>query len=82
MVGLIERGTDEVVHAGVGDNEGLGAVFLDEEDTGKECSGLGDDETTGFEQEMGVWGETGAGERGGERCGVVLNLLSRVEDGV
>ena len=54
MVGLIERGPDEVVHTSVGDDEGLGAILFDEEDAGEECSGLGDDEAAGLDEEVSV----------------------------
>ncbi len=58
-MGVVERGADEVVHGGVGDDEGFAAVFLDVEDSGEEGSGLGDDEAAGFEEEMGGFvGET------------------------
>ncbi len=47
MVGVVEGRTDEVVHGGVGDDEGLAAVFLDVEDAGEQGSGLGYDEAAG-----------------------------------
>ncbi len=55
VVGLVERGADEVVHAGVGDDEGFGAVLFDDEDAGEEGSGLGDDEAAGFQEEVCVY---------------------------
>ena len=59
MVGVVEGGPDEVVHRGVGDDEGFAAVFLDVEDSGEEGSGLGYDETAGLEEQMGGFvGET------------------------
>ena len=51
VVGLVERGADEVVHAGVGDDEGLGAVLLDVKDAGEQAAGLGDDEAAGLEEQ-------------------------------
>ena len=54
MVRVVERRADEIVHAGVGDDEGLGLglgpVFLDIEDAGQECARLSDDEATGLEE--------------------------------
>ena len=67
VVSLIESGADEIVHAGVGDDEGLGfvvaagAVFLDVEDGGEEHAGLSYEEAAGLEEEMKI--ETaGSGE--------------------
>ncbi len=75
MVGVVERGADEVVHAGVGDDEGFGAVLFDVEDAGEERAGLGDDEAAGFEEEMrGL-----CGEAFGEGGGVFFYLLCGVE---
>ena len=75
VVGVVERGADEVVHGGVGDDEGFGAVLLDVEDAGEEGSGLGDDEAAGFEEEMGGF----VGEAFGEGGGVLFYLLGGVE---
>ena len=49
---LVERGTDEIVHAGICDEEGFAAVLLDVEDSGEQCAGLGDEEAAGFKQQM------------------------------
>jgi len=75
VVGVVEGGTDEVVHAGVGNDEGLGSVFLDDEDAGEERSGLGDDEAAGFEEKMSRL----VGEALREGCGISLNLMGGVE---
>ena len=77
MVGVVERGPDEVVHRGVGDDEGLAAVFLDVEDAGEEGSGLGYDEAAGFEEEVGGL----VGETLSEGGGVFFYLLGGVEGG-
>ena len=77
VVGLVERRADEVVHAGVGDDEGLGSVLLDEEDAGEQSSSLRHDEAAGFEEEVGVY----AGEDFGEGGGVLVDLLGRAEVG-
>jgi hypothetical protein len=59
VVGVVEGGADEVVHGGVGDDEGLAAVFLDVEDAGEKCAGLGYDEAAWFEEQVGGFvGET------------------------
>ncbi len=52
VVSLVECGADEIVHAGVGDDEGLAAILLHGDDGGEEGSGLGDEETSGFEEQM------------------------------
>ena len=59
VVGVVERGADEIVHSSVSNDEGFGAVLFDDEDAGEECAGLSDDEAAGFEEEMGLLvGET------------------------
>jgi hypothetical protein len=77
VVGLVEGRTDEIVHAGVSDDEGLGTVLLDEENLGKQGSCLGDDEAAGFEEEMGGIG----GEAFGEGRGVLRDLPGGIESG-
>ena len=52
VVGLVERGADEIVHAGVGDDEGLFAVLLYVEDRGEERAGLCDEEASGLEEQV------------------------------
>ncbi len=75
VVGVVERGADEVVHRGVGDDEGLATVLLDVEDAGEEGAGLGYDEAAGFEEQVcGL-----AGETFGESCGVLFYLFCGVE---
>ena len=77
VVGVVERRADQVVHGGVGDDEGLFAVLFDEEDAGEQSASLSDDEAAGFEEEMGWL----AGEAFGEGCGVLFYLLRRIEGG-
>jgi len=64
-VSLVERGADEVVHGGVGDDEGFAAIFFDVEDGGEQGSGLSDEEASGFEQEMKVEAAGGVEELAG-----------------
>ena len=52
VVGMIERGANQVVHGGVGDDESLAAVFFDVEDACEECAGLSYDEASRFEEEV------------------------------
>lgn len=74
-MGVIERRADEIVHGGIGDDEGLAAVLLDYEDAGEQGTCLGDDEASGLEEEMGaVVGE--ALVQGG---GVAVDLMGGVE---
>ncbi len=74
-MGVVEGGADEVVHSGVGDDEGFGAVFLDVEDAGEERAGLGDDEAARLEEQMrGFFGKAF-----GEGCCVFFYLLRRIE---
>ncbi len=75
MVGVVERRTDQVVHSGVGDDEGFGAVLFDDEDAGEKCAGLSDDKAAGFEEKMGVL----IGETFIQSCGVFFDLLVGVE---
>ena len=74
MVSVVEGGADEIVHGGVGDDEGLAAVFLDVEDAGEECTGLSDDEAARFEEQVGGF----VGESLGEGGCVFLDLLCGV----
>jgi hypothetical protein len=48
---LVERGTDEVVHGSVGDDECLFAVALDVEHARYEGAGLRDEKTTGLDHD-------------------------------
>ena len=48
---LVERGTDEVVHGRVGDDEGLFTVVLDVEHAGEQRAGLGDEEAAGLDEQ-------------------------------
>ncbi len=75
VVSVVERGTDEVVHGGVGDDEGFGAVFFDVENAGQESTGLGYDEAARFEEEMGGF----AGETLRESSCVFFYLLRGVK---
>ncbi len=54
VVSLVEGWADEVVHGRVGDDEVLGAVLLGVEDAGEQCSGLGDEEAAGLEEQVSV----------------------------
>ena len=78
VVGVVERGADEIVHGGVGDDEGLAAVFLYVEDASEEGSGLGYDEAAGFEEQVG--GLVGQALR--QSGGVFFYLLRWVEGGM
>ena len=46
VVGVVERGTDKIVHPSVSDDEGF-AVLFDDEDAGEERASLGDDKRPG-----------------------------------
>ena len=53
VVGLVEGGADEVVHAGVGDDEGFVChSFLTFRTRGEECAGLGDEEAARLEEQV------------------------------
>lgn len=78
VVRVVERGTDEVVHRGVGDDEGFSAVLFDDEDAGEERSCLRDEEAAGLEEEMGLF----VGEAFGESCGIALDLVCCVKGSV
>ena len=52
VVRLVERGTDEIVHGRVGNHEGLVAVALDDEHTGNEGTGLGNEESAGLDEQL------------------------------
>ncbi len=67
VVGLVEGGADEVVHAGVGDDEGLGAVLFHVEDGGEEGAGLGYEEAARLEEEMEAEGLGGGDDLRGVR---------------
>ena len=54
VVSLVEGWADEVVHRRVGDDEALGAVLLGVEDAGEQRAGLGDEEATGLQEQVGV----------------------------
>ncbi len=51
VVGLVERGPDEVVHPRVSDYESLTPIALDHQNPGQQGPGLGDQEPARFEQE-------------------------------
>jgi hypothetical protein len=51
VVGLVERWADQIVHGGIGNDEGLLAVALHLQDTRDERPGLGHEETPGLEEE-------------------------------
>ena len=51
VIGLVERGTDEVVHGGVGDHKGLLAVALDLKDARHESAGLRDDKAARLDEQ-------------------------------
>ena len=48
MVALVERGADEVVHAGIHDLEGLGAAFFLIQAAGEQHAGIADDVAPGL----------------------------------
>ncbi len=75
VVGVVERRADEVVHGGVGDDEGLAAVLLHVEDAGEECACLGDDEAAGLEEEMRGF----VAEAFGQSFRIFFYLLCRIE---
>ena len=50
-MGVVERRADEVVHAGVEDDEGLGRALLDVFDPGDEDAGIADEDPAGLEQD-------------------------------
>lgn len=78
VVGVVEGGPDEVVHGGVGDDEGFAAVLFDDKDAGEEGSGLGDEEAAGLEEEAGLLADETFVESGG----VELDLVGGVEGSV
>ena len=51
---LVKGWANEVVHAGIGDDEGLGAVLFDEEDACEQRASLGDDEAAGLQQKVNL----------------------------
>src|ERR1035437_649428 len=51
VMGLVKRRADEVVHGGVGNDEGLLAVLLDLEDAGNQRPGLGDEEAARLDEQ-------------------------------
>lgn len=71
VVGLVERGADELVHAGVDDDELLGAAVLDVLNAGEEDAGVADDGATGFEEDAEAAGDAVAeeGDEGGTEVG-------------
>lgn len=75
VVGLVERRSDQIVHAGVSDDEGLVAVVFDIEDAGQERTGLGDEKAARFEEKMRLK----AGEDGIEGVGVGSDLGCGIE---
>lgn len=62
VVGLVERGADELVHAGVDDDELLGAAVLDVLDAGEEDAGVADDGAAGLEEDAEAAGDAVAEE--------------------
>ena len=54
VVGVVERRADEVVHAGVEDDEGLGGALLDVHDLGDQDAGIADEDAAGLEQDAGA----------------------------
>ena len=54
MVRLIERGTNQIVHGRVRDDELLLAVLLGIEHTRYQCARLPDEETAGLDEQMDI----------------------------
>ena len=52
MVTLVERGTDEIIHAGIDDLEGFGGAALFVEAFGEEHAGVAHDVAARFEQDF------------------------------
>jgi len=76
-MGVVEGRADEIVHAGVGDDEGFCAVLLDVEDASEEGSSLGNDEASRFKEEMGGL----VAQALCEGRGVFLYLVGGIENG-
>ena len=53
-MGLVKRGSDEVVHGGVGNDEGLFAVAFDGEHAGHQRPGLGYEKAAGLDEQAAV----------------------------
>ena len=64
--GLVERGPQQIVHPGVGDDEGLAALLLDVEHARQQHAGGPGDRAAGLDEHA----EGPAGERGQHRRGV------------
>ena len=73
--GLVERGTDQVVHRRVGDDEGLFAVALHVEYARHQRPGLGDKKTSRLDEQASFE----IAQRVFERRGVLLDLGGCVE---
>jgi hypothetical protein len=65
VIGLIERGADEVVHRGVGNHKGLFAVALDVQHTRERAAGLRDQEAPRLQQQAALEASEGAFYGGG-----------------
>src|SRR5262249_14332158 len=79
MVRVIKRGPDEIVHAGVDDDESLGRRFFPIENAGEQDAGIPGDDSTWLEDQPGA----GAAHRIPHRCGVLYRAgrsLVRVPD--
>lgn len=75
VVGLIERGTNQVVHGGVGDDKCFGTVALGVQHLGQQRACLGDDEPPRLQQQLAIK----TGERGADMLRISQHGSLRVE---